>query len=372
MPVVAFLSANISDLQGQGSRVRTPALQVLLANQPLTGVTAIETVNTSHFAADTFRVTAAISALPPALGINYWDKSFGDELGIYGGFASDTPLPLLVYGQVDDVEVDPILRTMTLTGRDLSARMIDTKTTVTYQDKRASDIATQIAQNHGLTPNVQQTAFKVTGTYYQILNAMHLQGRSDWDLLVVLAQHEGFDLWVSGHTLNFLPPLALTSDPYVLLWSDLGQGNRVSNAVDIKMRRSQTLARDVVVNVASWNQAQGKVFKATVKKSQANKTSKQSSVNPQTYNFWPPNLNQVQVNQFANGKAEEITRHERVIQASLPGDGLLQTRGLVKLVGTGTAWDQVYYPDTVRREISFEGGYRMELSAKNHSALLSE
>jgi phage protein D len=372
MPVVAFLSGNISDLQGQGSRVRTPALQVLLANQVLTGVKSIETTNTSHFAADTFRITAALSGLPPALGLNYWDKSFGDELDVRGGFTSDTPLPSLVYGQVDDVEVDIVERTLTLTGRDLTARMIDTKTTVTYQDKRASDIATQIAINHGLTPNVQQTAFKVTGTYYQIINALHLQGRSDWDLLVVLAQHEGFDLWVSGHTLNFQPPLALTSDPYILLWSDEGQGNRVSNALDIKLGRSQTLARDVVVNVASWNQAQGKVFKATVKKSQANKASNQSTVNPQTYNFWPPNLDQVQVNQFANAKAEEITRHERVIHASLPGDGLLATRGLVKLVGTGSAWDQVYYPDTVRREISFERGYRMELSAKNHSALISE
>jgi hypothetical protein len=168
-----------------------------------------------------------------------------------------------------------------------------------------------------------------------------------------------------------LPALALTSDPYVLLWSDLGQGNRVSNAVDLKLRRSETIARDVVVNVVSWNQAQGRTFKTTIRKSQADKTTKQSAVNPQTYNFWPANLNQVQVNQFANSKIEEITRHERNIQATLPGDALLVTRGLLKLVGTGTSWDQVYYPDTVHREISFERGYCMEVTAKNHSPLLT-
>lgn len=362
---------SVSDLQGQGSRVRQPVVQVYTQNALLTGVIDIEATNTSHFAADTFRVTAALSALPPAFGLTYWDKSSGDELEVRGGFSTDNPVPLLVYGQVDDVEIDLFGRTLTLTGRDLSARMIDTKTTVTYQDKRASDIVTQIAKNHGLMPNVQQTAFKVTGSYYEIVNALHVQNRSDWDLLTLLAEHEGFDLWVSGHTLNFQPPLALTTDPYVLLWSDLGQGNRVSNMVSLKMRRSQTIARDVVINVASWNQAQGKVFKTTLRKSQANKTTKQSSVNPQIYYFFPPNLNQVQVNQFANAKAEEITRHERPILATLPGDSLLVTRGMAKLVGTGTAWDQVYYPDTVRRRISVKNGYTMELAAKNHSPLLT-
>jgi len=51
----------------------------------------------------------------------------------------------------------------------------------------------------------------------------------------------------------------------------------------------------------------------------------------------------------------------------LPGDNSLTTRGMVQLVGTGTDWDQFYYPDTVTRRISFEEGYRMELRAKNHS-----
>ena len=79
------MSGNISDLQGQGSRVRTPLFEVYVSNVLLTGVIGIETANTSHFAADTFRVTAAISDLPADLNINYWDKSFGDELEVREG-----------------------------------------------------------------------------------------------------------------------------------------------------------------------------------------------------------------------------------------------------------------------------------------------
>ena len=346
-------------------------MQVLVGSQLLTGVISIEATNTSHFAADTFKVVAALQGLPANYGVDYWDKSSGDELSVRGGFSGESPLQELVYGQVDDIEIDLVGRTLTLTGRDLTARMLDTKTTVTYQNQRASDIVTQVAKNHGLTPNVQTTAFAVTGTYYEILNAMHMQGRSDWDLCVLLAEHESFDLWVSGHTLNFQPHLDPTTKPYVITWADAGQGERYSNAKSLRLKRSETLARDIIVNVVSWNQAQGKTFKATVRRSQANKTSAKSSVAPLTYNFYPPNLNQVQVNKYAYAKFDEISRHERNISATLPGDNVLAARGIVQLVGTGTAFDQVYYPDTVHRMISVKDGYTMELAAKNHSPLVA-
>ena len=58
---------------------------------------------------------------------------------------------------------------------------------------------------------------------------------------------------------------------------------------------------------------------------------------------------------------------KKCLLARLPGDNLLTTRAQVQLIGTGTAWDQNYFPDTVTRHISFEEGYTMELRAKNHS-----
>ena len=79
-------------------------------------------------------------------------------------------------------------------------------------------------------------------------------------MLTFLAEQEGFDLWVSGTTLNFQPSVAETDPPYVLLWSDQGQGDRSSNAIDLKLRRSQTLASDIIVKVRTFNQAQGVSF----------------------------------------------------------------------------------------------------------------
>jgi hypothetical protein len=45
----------------------------------------------------------------------------------------------------------------------------------------------------------------------------------------------------------------------------------------------------------------------------------------------------------------------------------MTTRATIRLVGTGTDWDQLYYPDTVTRRLSVQDGYRMDVRAKNHS-----
>ncbi|MFD2271423.1 hypothetical protein ACFS07_10485 [Undibacterium arcticum] len=37
------------------------------------------------------------------------------------------------------------------------------------------------------------------------------------------------------------------------------------------------------------------------------------------------------------------------------------------MVGTGTAFDQTYYPESIVREMDLTGGYTMTIKAKNHS-----
>jgi hypothetical protein len=181
-----------------------------------------------------------------------------------------------------------------------------------------------------------------------------------------LAEREGFDLWVSGQTLNFQPPVPLTADPYVLQWSDQGQGNRVANFETIKLHRSQTLAKDVVVTIKSFNQAQGTNVTAIAKRSQASKSQRVGGA-AQQYTFYQPNLTQAAAQLLANARAEEITRFERVITGTLPGDNLLTNRSLIKLTGTQTEWDQVYFVDSVTRKMSPKDAYSMEFRAKNHS-----
>src|ERR1700722_5593831 len=108
----------IYDQQGKGSRLRTPFFSVML-NQTdvLTGVESFEVTNASHYAADTYKLTAAVQRLPPGLGPAYFGNSVGDELEIFAGVKNESgdgqPLSL-IYGVVDDTGYNPVTQTLTL------------------------------------------------------------------------------------------------------------------------------------------------------------------------------------------------------------------------------------------------------------------
>jgi phage protein D len=367
---MSLLPDSLNNARIPTGTVRQPRCKVTVNGTLLTGVMEVEVTNASHFTADTFRVVAATSTLPASLNPAYWGLSVGDVVQISVGFADATgnigsATPLII-GQVDNVEYDPIKRTLVLTGRDLSAPFIDSRTSEKFQNLTSSQIATQLAQRHGLaTTGIQATTTKA-GTYYNIDHVMLTQEQTEWDLLIYLAQDEGFDVWVSGNALNFQPSPVTTAAPYKIICPPPSGGKNSSGAMDINLTRAETLAQDVIVKVRSWNQKQQQGFTVQSHRSQAFK-SQRSGGKAQTYVFRRPNLSQAQAQQLADSLAEDITRHERVLTARLPGDNTLTTRCMIQLTGTGTAWDQQYYPDTVTRTLSFEGGYHMEVRAKNHS-----
>lgn len=366
---MSLIADSLNNARIPTGTVRQPRLLVSLNGTPVTGFLRAEVTNASHFTADTFRAEAASNGLPKQYGPAYWALSANDQLAISVGFADAAGnvggKTQLILGQIDDVEYDPVSRIVAFSGRDLSAPLIDSKTAEKFQNQKSYQIAQTLAARHGLTAQTQKT-MALAGTYYEIDNVMLTQEQTEWDLLVYLAKQEGFDVWVSGNTLFFQPSPAATATPYKLIAPPMGTENLSSGAVDIKVSRSQTLAKDVIVNIWTWNQKQQKSFKVQYKVSQAFK-SQRSGVKAQTYSYVVPNLTRDQALQLAKATAEDITRHERVLTARLPGDNKLTTRAQVQLIGTGTGWDQNYYPDTVTRNISFEDGYTMELRAKNHS-----
>ena len=322
----------------------------------------------AHFAADTWRAEFASTAMG-AFGASYWGASEYDRVELYawlddGGALARFPM---ITGQVDEAEYDPTNRKLTLSGRDLSAALIDARTSEKFQNKKAHEIAQALALRHGLDSNVTPTA-TLAGRYYQIDHASLTREESEWDLLCYLAEREGFDVWVRGETLYFHPPVQETQPPYELTWADPGAGSPASNCKTLALSRSQTLARGVEVKVRSWNQGQEKAFTAVARRSR-----KGVAISPaddtalQTYVYTVPNLTREQATKYAQTMADKITRHERLLSAELPGDLELDSRSLVRLSGTGTSWDQTYYPESVTRRLSFSDGFTMSLRAKNHS-----
>lgn len=337
--------------------------------------------NNLNYQADTFRVTFAGQALPAAQNVA-WLTDQGDlSVEILAGFPkdpnapTDTELQSFIIGRVDDVLYDPVQNTVELSGRDYTSQFIDAKTTELFQNQTTFQIVKTLAARHNMTAVISaDISDDKVGTFYQINNARLTSEHTEWDLLTWLAQEAQCSVWVSGTTLNFYPvPDASTASAYVIQWTPPSATNASpqSNTVDLKFARNLTLTKDVKVVIRTWNQIQKQAFTVTATASKNKSSVTRNQTIPygqaQLYSYTIPNLTRQAALEKAQALLANISKHEMRMDADLPGDNLLTTRVLVSVQGTGTPFDQVYYPDSVIRSMSRQDGYRMKLAAKNHS-----
>jgi phage protein D len=366
MPEAALPPSDaVGDLAGLSS-YRAPRLRLMANGLPIQGAVEADVLSNNHYAADRF--TAVV-----ALGIDVWanaafwasqtDILLDVQFSLDGGatFAS------LIQGLVDTVSIDVLTGSLRIEGRDLTASMIANRTQETFANRTSSEIATILAQRHNLTAIVTQTMTPV-GRYYQNEHdrvALNQFSRSmtEWDLLIFLAGQEGFDVFVSGTALYFQPSATAPATPYTVT---------PANVQDLRLQRSLTLARDIVVTVKSWNSRQQNAFTQTVRASGSRNAGgggagTGKSGPPQHYVFVRPNLTMNDALKLAQQKAAELTQHERVWEATMPGDLTLGPRSMIQLAGTGTDFDQIYFIDVIDRHLSMDNGFVQRVRAKNTS-----
>lgn len=343
---------------------------------------SFEVDNNNYYLADTFRVELPISGQPAVLSLTYFSSQPAIMVEVLAGFPLITAssnnafsregLDSLILGQVDDVTINLAQRIITLSGRDLTSKLIDAKTTEKFQNLSSSQIATTLAVRRGLTPVVTATTVKA-GTYYEIDHARLTDSRTEWDLLTYLAHEENFVVFVKGKSLYFQPKPQPTDAPYVIQYSnpETGGGSFSANVISIEVGRNLTLAKDVIVYVHSWNPKQKKGFtkkaQATHNKNTVLAGAAQPIGDAQTYNYVFPNLTPEQALQKAQNLLKQISEHEMRLTATLPADNLLTCQNILQLKGTHSNFDQIYYPNSVIRRMSMSVGYSMDVEAKNHS-----
>lgn len=355
--------------------VRQPRGIVKINDEVIPGWVSVEVDNNTFYEADTFRVTFATSLLPPARNPAWLASQKEMFVEIFVGLPVDvenfsaSDLTSLIYGRVDDVMFTPSAFQVELSGRDLTAAFIDTKSTEKWPNKTSSQIAQALAARHNMTASVTATTTRA-GKYYDIDHVRLTDQRSEWDLLSWLAHEEQFNVYVKGKTLHFEQKTAPSTDPYLLTWQDpnIDQAFPTFTGKSIEFTRALNVAKGIQVVVRSWNQKAKKGFTVSypnkAKSTQAGKASPFG--NTQIYSYTFPNLTQAEALQKAQALHKEITQHEMKLVAELPADNILSVTDIVKVVGTNTAFDQIYYPDSIRRTLS-KDGYTMTLHAKNHS-----
>jgi phage protein D len=254
-----------------------------------------------------------------------------------------------ITGLVDAVDYDANAATIGFSGRDLSAALIEARTQETFANQTASEIAELLARRHGLSAQVTATTTPA-GRYWELehdrltMNAF-TQATVEWDLLVSLAQHEAFDLWISGTTLYFQPQQDAT--PVVI---------RPENCVSLRLERALTLAGDVEVIVKSWHSRGGIGCTQSARRRGSGKAAR--------YIYVVPNLTPDQALTLAQRRLNELTRHERVVVAELPGDMVLTPRMALALEGTATGFDTNYRIDEIERSLSPGHGFVQRVRAR--------
>lgn len=349
-------------------------LRVLLNGNAIAGAIEAQIGQSDHQVAGWFRISLALGADPTVTAASLssaTDMQAEIQVGISA--AGLTPAAAswasLITGVVDTIALDLVAGVAHLSGRDLSSLFIDTLSAETFANKTASEIAQTLALRHGLSPVITATGTPV-GRYYADGHALFSLHRShglvtEWDLLCGLAEREGFDLFVQNRSLYFAPSAHSTLP---VLWQWMPANLSGSTFTSLQLEHSLILARDLSVTVQSWNSRQGVMITETVHASAQGSTISSSSTrssNVVNYVFIRPNLSSAEALAFATNTLADLSRHERVVTATMPGELSLAPRSLARLEGTGTDFDQTYLVDEIVRHISLQSGFTQTVRAVN-------
>jgi phage protein D len=286
-------------------------------------------------------------------------------------------LTRIMYGYMDTAELDfsDQGETVVLTGRNMMAPFIDTKSTVKYQNMTSSAIAQMLAKNHGLSSKVTPT-YTLAGKYFQGDSTAINKDTTEWDLLAFLAEQEGFDIRVFDNTLYFGPFETIvgnvTKDGLNYAW---GQNIR-----ELTLSRSPHAAKDIVVEVHSFDTVKTKHVKGSAKKKTVtyttstknvtatakNSTGTAGSTTTYTQCYFFPGLTQDQAQKKATAILNQLSKLEVTGTMSVAGNEKLTIDRLLVISGLGTGLSSNYYVRKASHNFDITSdGYRVDLDFSN-------
>ncbi|QAU22603.1 hypothetical protein EO087_00285 [Dyella sp. M7H15-1] len=355
--------------------VRAPRGIVRVNGQQIAGWAEWEVESHTYRESSTFRVLLVLSALAAPNDEAWFCSQTTMTVEVYGGFPTDpshygvSDLDRVLVGNVDDMHYDPVQRTLELTGRDLTSLLIDAKTTETFCNQTASQIATTLAQRHGLTPVVTVTS-DMAGRYYQIDHIQLTDAHTEWDLLTWLAAQVGYVVYVKAHELHFEPaPNPSTAPVYPIMWTPADTTQTFQATVEqLSFSRTLTVGKTMTVTVRSWNPKQRHGFSQTYPTGRTKGIRPGTATAPaQQYFLTIPNLMPDQAVKRAQAKYNELIRQEMRMSVVMPGYSALTIAHVIQVTGTGTVFDQNYFPESIVRRMGIDESYFMSVSARNHS-----
>lgn len=372
----------LNDPNADQTSARKPRVRVLLNGVTPHGLVEAQITSNNWYQCDQFTLSLALVPGSP-YNARWWSQQTDVLADVQIGFlpsgqpegAANVSWQSILQGGVDQIDVDIIQGTVSVEGRDLSYLLIESKTDEAFPNHTSSQIVTILAQRHNLTPVVTATTTLVD-RYYAIDHTKAVHGafrreQTEWDLCVYLAQREHFDLFVQGKELHFQPKTQPDATPFIVQYQAGAQGKPMrANVETLKLSRNLILAKDIEVDVSSWDSSHKKGFTVTARKTGTKRSSaagfsSKHGAATQKFAYIFPNLTRAEAQMKAEALAKQITQHERVITFDQPGILGVTPRTRLLLQGTDSDWDQTYYIDVVTRTIGFDSGFTQNVRAKN-------
>lgn len=315
----------------------------------ITGGYFAEIYQSSYLTADRFSIGLVVGA-DPLLTTDYIANLGSEHIAIGLSIGTENtltapPMPLLS-GLIDNIDIDFRNNIVVISGRDLSARLIDLEVQENFSNQTSSQIANLFATRCSLQSNITPTTTPV-GQYYELTHSstslgLHSRAGTAWSLLAWLADRENFQLSVSGNILNFGPAV---SPPTSL---ELNWG---TDLISLTIDRATGLNAPVVT-VHSWNTRSKSAVSASVG-SGALKTV-----------LVRPNLSADLVGKIARQAQAAQAAHEILISAEMPGETILAPGMTINLSGTSSSYDRAYNIVELIRRIDLRSGFSQNFKAQ--------
>ncbi|HQT79640.1 MAG TPA: hypothetical protein PLD10_21570, partial [Rhodopila sp.] len=300
----------------------TAPLAVLVNGVPMAGLLQAAICSTNCYEADCFSLTFALGP-PPLTDAGFWASISVAEVEIVATVAPAPITQTLLIGLIDTIRVNPIQATITIEGRDLSARLIDAYRQQDFANQTAAEIVSAVAQQHGLMPMVSTTG-GMTGRYYgdgytRLSLGQFSRLRSDWDVVVQLARENMCDVFVSGRSLYFQPVSLSGFIPIPL---------SITSVTTMHIERSLSLGVTPALRVQSWNSQD---MAAYVNGGLAPAGSMPGGDTAPAFLFTAANLTSAQVDGAASRINAELMRLGSILECDMPLDLTFSPRGIVFL-----------------------------------------
>lgn len=347
---------------------RRPRGAITVNGEEVEGWLEIETEENEFSAPDSFRVSLAMAGLPLDRAAKWWSEIDSPEVEIFAGLPSDpdayssADLTSIFFGVADAVEFNWNERVIVVTGRDLTGRLIDDKTAEKFVNLTASEIVAKFAAKHGLEAEITATTEKA-GKFYQIDHVDLQTDRTAWDLITWLAQREGFAAFVRGKKLHFGPRPTLDDAPAFIIRRSEATYEEPENGNFVRLATFRDLAvsGDIRVTVKTWNPKRKKAYTKTA-------SAGRSGGQTKDYSYTVPGLTPDEAEARAKSILADLSRHALRLEYEGLARATLHIGEVILLEGTGTVFDQTYFPDLIVRRLSKSDGFTWTINAKNRAA----